>query len=114
MSLISRGQRAADQPAGVAVVTAGQQMGYFKDISAAAGVDEMKGPQSGGRRPETTGNRGGVEEITVPVAEKAATQEGALLEISREFRAEPAWCIWRGGRQQQTAEDQGRASDNGV
>ena len=65
MSLVSRGQRAADQPAGVAVVTAGQQMGYFKDISAAAGAsnqpiaDEMKGPQSGGRRPETTGNRGG-------------------------------------------------------
>ena len=44
MSLVSKGQRATDQPAGVAVATVGQQMGYFQDISAATGADEMKGP----------------------------------------------------------------------
>jgi len=60
MSLV-RGQVAEDQPAaaGVAVGTAGQQMGNFKVISAAIGADEMKGPLSRGQRPKTTGNRGG-------------------------------------------------------
>ena len=37
---------------------AGKQLGDFKSFSAAAGADGMKGPQSEGRRPETTGNRG--------------------------------------------------------
>jgi hypothetical protein len=56
MSLV-RGQE--DQPAGVAVGTAGQQMGNFRAISEATGADEMKGPLSRGQRPKATGNRGG-------------------------------------------------------
>ena len=64
MSLVRQG--AADQQAGVAVVTAGQQMKNFKAVSAAAEAAEMKGQLGradghdlGMRRPETTGSRGG-------------------------------------------------------
>jgi hypothetical protein len=58
MSLV-RGQVAEDQPVGVAVGTAGQQLGNFRVSSSATGADEMKGPLSRGQRPKTTGNRGG-------------------------------------------------------
>ena len=62
-SLVSRGQRAADQPAGNVPRTdsrqAGQQLGNFKSFSAAAGADETEGPLSQGQRPGTTGSRGG-------------------------------------------------------
>ena len=58
MSLVRQG--AADQPAGVAVVTADQQVGNFTTISAAAEAAKMKGPSpKGERRPETIGSRGG-------------------------------------------------------
>ena len=57
MSLVRQG--AADQPAGVAVVTAGQQLGKFQGRFGSSRAAEMKGPQSKGRRPETTGSRGG-------------------------------------------------------
>ena len=57
MSLV---RQVADQPAGVAVVTADQQMGNFTTISAAAEAAKMKGPSSKEeRRPETIGSRGG-------------------------------------------------------
>ena len=55
MSLV---RQVAAQAAGVAVVTADQQVGNFTTISAAVTAAEMKGPSSG-RRPETTGSRGG-------------------------------------------------------
>jgi hypothetical protein len=58
MSLV-RGQVAEDQPVGVAVGTAGQQLGNFRVSSSATGADEMKGPLSRGQRPKTAGNRGG-------------------------------------------------------
>ena len=38
---------------------AGKQLGDFKSFSAAAGAAEMKGPQSRGQRPRTTGSSGG-------------------------------------------------------
>ena len=73
MSLV---RQVADQQAGVAVGTAGQQMGNFKAVSAAVEAAETKGPSSKERRPEATGSRGG--------SHSGGTGRGAVMTGCRE------------------------------
>ena len=61
MSLV---RQVADQPAGVAVVTAGQHVENCRSISAAVEAAEMKGPQSERQRLETTGSSEGDLTVT--------------------------------------------------
>ena len=118
MSLV-RGQE--DQPAGVAVGTAGQQMGNFRAISEATGADEMKGPLSRGQRPKIKGNRGGCHRIREGYQQQVAEmqeqmvpwgageivfspQDGLIQDPAQPAQLQGQQCTWE-KRQQIVLED---------
>ena len=103
MSLVSRGQVGDDQPASpvprIQSVQAGKTAGEFQGRFGSSRAAEMKGPQSKGQRPETTGSRGGsasgsigrsaggcpaaAQTVLRPVGSSARTLARASSELSR-------------------------------